>query len=1161
MPIATASSKLLEPILQLARHYPPTLLGSEQASGNDNIPGQSSSTPVLSEHVPQPLPSLQQQLLDDAGLTHQDLTRPDARFPADRFTRVLARLAKASNNPHISLRLAEATQPRMLGSTGFLISTSDTLGKALNILEEYLPILFEGAQLSLEAVRHNQDTSSNKQAVRLVLKLEQPEQNIAEFFLACLLNWPRWLTGQQIPVQRVELAHPEADDPARFRQLFAAEVSFNAKENAVILPAQYLSLPCTDANRELHHLHKSFADALLGKSQNRNALTAQIRHLIREQIMAQGDAIRREDVARQLGLSLRTLQRKLGELDTNFQNLYDETRKELCLQLIRKGDQSFGEIAFQLGFSNQSAFQKAFKRWVGMPPSQYRQTLQHSETESEDSSPEKDRNPPQTTPFTPRDLVTDGQITTSHDDGISENNLQHLLPEKLQRLNPFGLKTLQRASVIGQIFSLAFLARLNREPEARLMIHLWPAQEEGLIEPLELAQGLPGFRFSSHLIQQNLYKQLPQQDRMQLHHQISQLLWDTLPESLPTQETTELLSHLNRLTDTVLADAEQAVKLNQSAAFQALSENRQQDASQLTAAAKKWLETHLLADTNTIGTATTPFLWHAIYQQAKLELYLGDAECALTTLALYDATLPDKTPSTDSDRIDTLQSRQHQMLRLKARILLYLSQQNEALELLLPHLSPNLPEDDKEQLVYLLKTLEEIQQLRNAPALQKDSQTAMSADQASAALDQLRLLEPISQLARRQSQPLLAACVISRMTQLCLQLQNEASKLDSQNSNLLNSFARYALVGYAWVASWFCGDYKLSDAILKQGLALSVRTENRDREFFSFEEHLQLPEKSPQKPLGLNPATAIQEYPIDSVAVTDLWHTGQVQHWLEPLPQVLIKLRRLGDLVRRKNDPLLNHEQKCLWYQLTSITGERTLNRLKGRCRQDRQDLELTQPSRSVPDRLHTELEDAGMLLPDLLQGNTQLPSQPAYKRPLQAANLIRAALILNRQDIWPELFNWQSQLENDLPGYFMITETLFSLGMMRLILSQQENQTSPRRIRIIDQTESRFEHWSRQSPENFGGQYYLLRAEKKRLIADEAVPDQSECTTAFEQAIRIFTQQGFQPHQALAYERYGAYLHSTGQPMLAELCLQKARKLYQGWGASAKIHRLDQPA
>lgn len=1175
MPTATASSKLLEPILQLARHYPATLLDSEpHDSGTQDTAKQ--------------LPSLRQQLLDDAGLTQQDFNRPDARFPANRFTQVLSRLAKASDNPHISLRLAEATQPRMLGSTGFLISTSDTLGQALHILEEYLPILFESARLRLEPLSQSEtesESDSNSRdekvapkSVRLVLKLDEPEQNVAEFFLACLLNWPRWLTGQQIPVQRVELAHSEVDDPARFRQLFAAEVVFNARENAVILPEQYLALPCTDANKELHQLHKAFADALLGKSQNRTALTAQVRHLIREQILAEGEAIRREEVARQLGLSLRTLQRKLGELDTNFQTLYDETRRELCFQLIRKGDLSFGEIAFQLGFSNQSAFQKAFKRWAGMPPSQYRQNLNRAEADPNDI-PASSSGSPRTAPFAPRKLVVDNQTSIEQNETISESNLKRLLPEKLQRLNPFGLKTLQRASVIGESFSLKFLSQLNREPEARLMIHLWPAQEAGIIEPLESSQGLPGFRFSHPGIQQAIHEQLSLKDQRQLHLQAGQLLWQERPDQLSPSVLKALLSHLNRLSDSDTGtpaasalsnpDQHQIIELNQKAAFQALSDKHKDDAQHYAQQARKWLDAET-AD----KTAETSIAHESFYHQAKLELYLGDADQALNTLQQLDPLTEDTPTAATAD--STLQQNQtlknqslkNRILRLRARTLLYLNQPEQALQNLLPHLSPPMPKDEKEQLVYLLNTLEEIQQLRSLARGDNPTDKSISEGdtEVTEILDQLSLMEPVSRLARRQSQPLLAACVISRMAQLCLQTRTllatssgpsgtSGKEPDDTRVSLLNAFSRYALVGYAWVASWFCGDYKLSAAILQQGLSLPAGSIHREQADFSLDTLSLLPEKSliPSQQRSINP---VEDYPVDSVAVTDLWHTGQVQHWLEPLSQVMIKLRRIGDLIRRRNDPLLYHEQKTLWYQLASLNGDRSLNRLKARCQQDRQDLDVTQPAGPVPTRLKSELEDAGVLLPDLLQGKAAIPTHPEYLRPLQAANLIRAALVLNHQSVWPELFSWQSRLENDLPGYFMITETLFCLGMMRLILSQQENQTSPRRLRVIDQTESRFELWSKQSPENFGGQFQLLQAEKQRLSHYQ---DSADIPVLFEQAIRSFGQQGFQAHQALAYERYGLYLQDRRQPILAELCLQKAKKLYQSWGAVSKVHLLGQ--
>lgn len=1106
MPTATASSKLLEPILQLARHYAATRLSEAEP---ETSAGQTSI-------------SLQEQLLDDAGLSHQDFTRPDARFPADRFSRILSRLALASDNPHINLRLAEATQPRMLGSTGFLISTADTLAQALAVLEDYLPILFENAALRLE--KHDTHT-------RLVLTLDDARQNVTEFFLACLLNWPRWLTGQQIPVQEVELAYPEPEDPIRYRQLLAADIQFDARRNSILLPNQYLSLPCTDANREMHQLHKEFADALLGKTHKKIALTAQVRQLIREQILSGGEVIRREEVARELGLSLRTLQRKLGELDTNFQTLYDQTRKDLCFHLIRKGDLSFGEIAFQLGFSNQSAFQKAFKRWAGMPPSQYRQQLKQSETGSTDQTKAPE-------PFAPRSLalppLQDEPALQAIPDTIQPAD--EPLSLKLQKLNPYGLKTLRRAAVYGETFNLNHLAQVSSDPEARLMIHLWPAQQEGLIEPVPGQEEKLEFRFCQPEIRQQICDQLTDQEQQALHRKFGQLLWQMLApsdaESTPTEISTtginpvynnisgqlldKTLYHLNLAvfpadkpnhTDpaqTIPPDA--LIRLNQQAARRAYDADKQDQARHYLMAAHRGLTR---ADSVSSSSLS--------YQQADLQLLLGETEAAEATINLTMAHLIPEQPKND-------------LLLLQVKILQLRGKPEQALETLRPNISPEIPSDEKDQLIYLLHALEQIQTLRHKHGSAPDT----SSPAIPAALEQLALLEPVSQLARKLSQPLLAACAISRITELCLHFpealtpDNGASVTNSAHTtadiSAIRGYAHYGFIGYAWVASWFCGDYKLSREILQQGLAL-------------------------QQPVSGTTTGATPLHSGHAASATDLWHCSQIQHWLEPLSEVLQKLRKVGDQCRRRNDLLLSQEQRVLWYQLITLKGETTLSRIRQRCQQDIDNL------KHAPTLLADQLRISGQLQADYLQGRALLPKKPVYETPHQATHLIRAALLLNKQSLWPSLYSWQAQLERDLPGYLVISDTLFCLTLMRLIQSQQEQQLSPRRARFVEQSESRFELWSQYCPENFSGQQHLLSAEKNRITSDKA----DNIAGQYEEAIRIFSANQLQVHLALAYERYADFLNGQHQNVLAELCLAKARKLYQGWGATAKVALLDE--
>ncbi|MEH6471107.1 MAG: AraC family transcriptional regulator ligand-binding domain-containing protein [Halopseudomonas sp.] len=328
--IATASAKLLDPVIQVARH-------SQQD------------------------PSV---LLAAIGIEPDSIGQAGARIPAASFSTLLKELAQRTENPRLALRIGEATQPRMLGSVGFLMSTATNLGQAYQLLNDYLPLLIEGLHLSLE---------QDEEQVTLVLDLaDDTDRALVEWFMACLYNWTRWLTGKQVPLTQVDFAFAEPASPQQYEQFFAAEVSFNTDRNRLCFAAKYLDLSCLDANDEMQRLHQTFADQLLSAAGRDGALVAQIKSLIRNRLSNSGQAISRQQVADSLNLSLRTMQRKLDQQGTHFQALFDQTRKDLAMQLIQRGDRSFGEIAFQLGFSSLSAFQKAFKRWTGMAPGGYR---------------------------------------------------------------------------------------------------------------------------------------------------------------------------------------------------------------------------------------------------------------------------------------------------------------------------------------------------------------------------------------------------------------------------------------------------------------------------------------------------------------------------------------------------------------------------------------------------------------------------------------------------------------------------------------------------------------------------------------------------------------------------------------------------------------------
>ena len=1142
MPSPTASAKLLEPILQLAQLYPQNRESLKGSLTNSDI--QDDVTSGLKNEA-----SLQEQLLACAGLSIEDFTKPGARFPTKNYANVLNKLIQISRTPHITLRLAEATQPRMLGSLGFLMSTAETLEKAYGVLEEYLSLLFETANLQLEPC---------DKGVWLTLKIEENDACVVEYFLACLLNWPRGLTGRQIPVHSVELALPEPDNLQAYQQFFAAEVRFNAEHHRLLLDSRYLSLTCVDANAEMHQLHKEFADTLLSKTSQQKALIAQLRTLIRQQLLGQGESIRREQVADDLGLSLRTLQRKLGALGTNFQAVYDQTRQELCLQLIQKGQLSFGEIAFQLGFSNQSAFQKAFKRWMGLAPSLYRQQLQPVQIDTLESKHQENS----------------GQWLQQPDLNLAES-----IKEKMVKLNQFGQDLLRLASVFGSEFNLKQLADVSQNPIARLLIYLWPAEQAGLILPNSDQPEQVSFRFANDDICQNIYQQLNNADKENHHYQIGLLLWQKLPYEYDLTALEQSLYHLNLGKNYQRASDQHAKGLSESK----VSNSSNPDIYQLN------IKAALLAQKKQHYKQAQHYLSQA-QQYLNQTHYLGQKQCSLSqgqcgpnqtqkhsskkrTLLIKQAELYLQTEEIDSADTCVKQliqeplnhSHKIQCALIQASISQYRGEHQQALKHLLliqgqnQHQEKNrktskqaeFPSSDtSKQLSFLLNQLTQIShqlicgQLNPSPEfLGEDIHL------------QLQLLEQISLLARQQAQPLLAACAISQMTELSL--NRPASPLTA-----------FAFTSYAWVASWFCADYSLAKRFTELG----------QQQIQQFNNDLKLTEQSVKESQSEKTARVTTEtdntekpgpwfYDSSSSPISaSLLHASQVQHWFNPLDQVLKQLEQLDHNAGQQGQGLLQSESRLLYHQLALLSTPTKetkkpqesppLAQQLSLCQQHYQQMLPQQPYQA--ERLK---QSSLNLLKQLIGEQTPIAisTKPHYQNAWQAISTLLAALLLDQQPLWSELYTWEALLENELAGYYGISEALFCTAMMRLIQSQQEQQLSQRRQRIIDQTESRFEIWAQHCPENFMGQLCLLRAEKARLSIRETSHHQESPSHFFEQAITHTKQKNFSYHNALAYERYSLYLVSTEQKHLASFCLDKAIALYQHWGAQAKVKQLVQ--
>ncbi|MDF3931833.1 AraC family transcriptional regulator [Pseudomonas citronellolis] len=305
-------------------------------------------------------------LFAELGLDHGVLDDPDARIPQDDMSRLWQRAVELSGNPAIALNMARVHTPAF-PVLGYALMSSRNLAEGFERLERYQRIIAEGADVSFRRQPEGCLFSVQVHGDRLL-----PPRQSAESSLAGMIGLVRWITGRHIRPLDVRLAGEPPQDPTPYQALFEAPLSYGHGQCALLFSHADMTAPLPTANAELARLHDRFAGEYLARFES-SRFSHQTRQVLCR-LLPQGEP-RREVVAEILHLSERTLQRRLQEEGGSYQQLLDDTRRELAQQYLATPHMTLLEIAYLLGFSEPSNFFRAFRRWFGVTPGEYRERL------------------------------------------------------------------------------------------------------------------------------------------------------------------------------------------------------------------------------------------------------------------------------------------------------------------------------------------------------------------------------------------------------------------------------------------------------------------------------------------------------------------------------------------------------------------------------------------------------------------------------------------------------------------------------------------------------------------------------------------------------------------------------------------------------------------
>lgn len=300
------------------------------------------------------------------GVSSETLRDVRARLPSRLADVAFERAAAQIADPAFALRAADCWHPSNLGTMGYAWLSSRTLHTGLKRMERFSRIL--GNRFSYRCV-------DEAAGVRFIYDHGRGEADVGplmtDFTLSILIAMCRINFGSRLSPASVCLRRPRPADPRPWLDFFGCPVAFDAANDSFLLDPQIAEAPLPSANIPLANTFDSILTQQFAAFLEDDVVSRCKSYLLQQLTSGPPTA---QDVSSALGLSQRSLQRRLAELGLTFQGVLDETRHELARRYLDDPDKSVTEITFLLGFSEQSAFTRAFKRWSGMSPSAYRGT-------------------------------------------------------------------------------------------------------------------------------------------------------------------------------------------------------------------------------------------------------------------------------------------------------------------------------------------------------------------------------------------------------------------------------------------------------------------------------------------------------------------------------------------------------------------------------------------------------------------------------------------------------------------------------------------------------------------------------------------------------------------------------------------------------------------
>lgn len=311
------------------------------------------------------------QLQEDASIVIPDLADEQGIISNEAYCDLLESASKLCSDDYLGLHVGEAIKPGHYGVLGYACMSSNNLEDALQRALRYQTLVSDICQISIQQ-------KDNHVVQKFHFPYHPlPSKHLAEENVAGAVSFAKWIAGiNSFPIE-VHFQHSAPQDISEHQRIMGCEVLFDQPETLLLYSNDYLQTPLPQADNIMLQMMERYAEELLMKLPKSDSLIDKASAILADVLQSGEPSI--EKLASAMSTNIRTLQRQLKIENINYQTLLDQVRQQLALIYINQDELSLTDIAFLLGFAEQSSFQRAFKRWTEQTPGRYRKTLSEDE--------------------------------------------------------------------------------------------------------------------------------------------------------------------------------------------------------------------------------------------------------------------------------------------------------------------------------------------------------------------------------------------------------------------------------------------------------------------------------------------------------------------------------------------------------------------------------------------------------------------------------------------------------------------------------------------------------------------------------------------------------------------------------------------------------------